>query len=186
MKKEIRVLGIDDAPFNKFKDKKTLLIGVFFRGGNFLDGVVSTSVSVDGTDSTTKMINLVKKTKLRPQLQFIMLDGIAVGGFNVVDITRLSKRTRLPVIVVMRKYPEITKMKRVLKRLKMEKKIQLLEKAGEIHKVGKIHVQLAGCTLEKAKEILKITCTRSYVPEPIRVAHIMASGVTFGESRGKA
>ena len=61
VKKEIRVLGIDDAPFDKFKDKKCLIIGVFFRGGNFLDGVLSSKVAVDGSDSTAKMIKMVRK-----------------------------------------------------------------------------------------------------------------------------
>ena len=44
IKKEIRVLGIDDAPFNKFKDKQVLVIAAFYRGGHFLDGVLSTKI----------------------------------------------------------------------------------------------------------------------------------------------
>ena len=41
-------------------------------------------------------------------------------------------------------------------------------------------------TSEKAKEILEIVCTRSLIPEPIRIAHLIASGIIYGQSRGKA
>ena len=57
-KKEIRVIGIDDAPFNKFGKGNVLVVGVVFRGGMWLDGVLSTKVKVDGTNSTKKLINL--------------------------------------------------------------------------------------------------------------------------------
>lgn len=187
LKKEIRVLGIDDAPFDKFKDKgkETMLVGTFFRGGSFIDGIVSTKVKIDGNDATNKIIALVKKTKFYPQLRAIMLDGIAVGGFNVVDIVALHKKTGVPVVVVIRKYPDFEKIERALVKLNKGSKIKLLRKAGQIHKAGNIFIQFSGITLEEAREVIKITCTRSFIPEPVRVAHIIASGITFGESRGK-
>ena len=67
-----------------------------------------------------------------------------------------------------------------------EDKIKLLEKAGSVVPVGKIYVQLTGISIERAKEILKISCTRSNIPEAVRIAHLIASGITYGESRGKA
>jgi len=33
---------------------------------------------------------------------------------------------------------------------------------------------------------VKLSSTRSLIPEPIRVAHLIASGVALGESRGGA
>ena len=46
MKKEIRVIGIDDSPFNKFvKGKQTLVIATIFRGGSWLDGILSRGVN---------------------------------------------------------------------------------------------------------------------------------------------
>ena len=186
MKKEIRVIGIDDSPFNKFKDKQCFVVGIFYRGGNYMDGVVSTKVKVDGKDSTIKIVEMVNKCKFKPQLQCILLDGIAVAGFNVIDIQRLSKRTKLPVIVIMRDYPDLKKIKSALVKLNMKDKIKLLKKAGKVHKIGKIHVQFYGLELSDVKKILKITCTHSFIPEPIRVAHLIAAGVVTGESKGRA
>ena len=60
MKSEIRVLGIDDSPFDKSTDSTVLLIGTFFRGGNFMDGVLSTTIQRDGDDTTVKIIETKK------------------------------------------------------------------------------------------------------------------------------
>lgn len=186
MKKEIRILGIDDASFDKFNDKRVLVIGTVFRGGYWLDGVLSTYVRVDGVNSTKKLIKMINGCKFKPQLQCIMLDGIALGGFNVVDVQKLNKQTGIPVIVVMRDYPDFKKIESALIKLKKESKLELLKKAGEVIKVGNIHIQLGGVDLKKAKQFLKVSCTRSYVPEPIRVAHLIGQGIAMGESRGRA
>jgi uncharacterized protein len=195
-KKEIRLLGIDDAPFDKFtKRKDTLAIAVLFRGGEFMDGILSTKIRVDGNNSTKKLSEMINKSKFRAQLKCILLDGIALGGFNIIDIQTLSKKTGIPVIVVMRHYPDLKTIHTTLKKISMAKKIKLLEKAGRIYEVadvgekgrtGKIFVQVAGIPVEDAKKILKISCTHSFVPEPIRVAHLIGQGLVFGESKGRA
>jgi|TARA_B100001964_G_scaffold134024_1_gene148034 hypothetical protein len=186
LKKEMRVIGIDDSPFNKFGKGNVLIVGAVFRGGSFLDGVLSTKVSIDGDNSTKKIIEMINKCKFKPQLQCIFLDGIAVAGFNVIDVKELSKKTKLPVIVIIRRKPNIEKIKKTLIKIGKKNKIRLIDKAGSVVPVGEIYIQLTGLSVEKAKEILKITCTRSLIPEPIRIAHLIASGITFGESRGKA
>jgi hypothetical protein len=186
MKKEIRVLGIDDGPFDKFNDSEALIIGTLYRGGSFIDGVLSSKVSVDGEDSTEKIIEMINKSKFKPQIQAVLLDGIAVAGFNVVDVNELNEKTNIPVIVVMRTYPEIDKMKDALIKLNHEEKLKLLENAGEIHKLDEIFIQKIGLTLEQAEEIIGITSTHSLIPEPLRVAHLIARGVISGESKGRA
>ena len=186
MKKEIRVLGIDDGPFDKFNDKEVIVIGTVYRGGSFIDGVLSTKVTVDGDDSTEKLVEMINNCKFRPQLQAIILDGIAVGGFNVIDVSNLNKKTGIPVIVVMRDYPDFKKIEKALTKLNHAEKITLLKKAGKVYQLGEIFVQAIGLTLKQAEEIIDITSTHSLIPEPLRVAHLIASGVVDGESRGRA
>ena len=185
-KKEIRVVGIDDSPFNKFKNRKILVVGIVMRGGSWIDGVLSTKVTVDGNDSTRKIIDMVNKCKFKPQLQCVFIDGIAVGGFNVIDVKELNKKTDLPVIVIIRRMPDIDKIKKTLININKKDKIKLLDRAGNVIKIGDIFVQLMGIDFEEAKEILKIVCTRSLIPEPIRLAHLIASGIATGESKGRA
>lgn len=186
MKREIRVIGIDDVAFDKFKDKKARVIGVIYRGGSFMDGILSTTVNVDGSDSTARIGRMIGRSKFLPQLQCIFLDGIAVAGFNVIDIHGLNRQTGLPVIVVMRDYPDLEKIFNVLKRLKMGRKIKLLEKAGRIYAHKKIHFQAAGISPGEARELLSLTSTHSYIPEPIRAAHLIGQGLALGESKGRA
>lgn len=189
MKNEIRVLGLDDAPF-ELSDKECLVIGTFFRGGSSMDGVLSTKVAVDGEDATAQIIAAVNRSKFKPQIQAIFLDGIAVGGFNVINIHTLNRYTGLPVIVIIRKMPDFKALEKTLKKLGMEKKYRLMEKAGTPQEVetrkGKLFVQTAGISTEKAKELLEICCAQSTIPEAIRAAHLIGAGIVKGESKGKA
>jgi len=186
VKWEARVIGIDDGPFVKRKDKKVLLVGVVYRGGNFPDGILSASASVDGTDSTEKIAAMINKSKFRPQLQAIFLHGVAVGGFNVIDLERLHKLTKRPVIVVVRDYPDFERIFSALRMLKKKKAMQLIKKLPAPTRVGQVYVQYIGTDLETVKDLLKVTCTRSLIPEPLRVAHLIAAGIIKGESRGRA
>jgi endonuclease V-like protein UPF0215 family len=49
-----------------------------------------------------------------------------------------------------------------------------------------IYIKCVGIDIEDAKEIIKLSTIRGVVPEPIRVAHLIGSGITRGESYGKA
>lgn len=189
VKKEIRVLGIDDAPFNNGKGSCTV-IGTIFRGGNYIDGLISFKVRVDGNDATAKLVKAIKKTRHYDQLNCIMTDGIAVAGFNVIDINHLYKKTKLPVIVLMRRMPNLREIHSALKKMRQEGKMKIIEKAGKIYKIkiaGKnSYFQIAGISQVRAGEMIKVTTTHSLIPEPLRVAHIIASGIVRGESRGRA
>ena len=185
-RKEARIIGIDDGPFDKFKDKQVLVVGTIFRGGNYMDGLVSTKARVDGKNSTKKIIEMINKSKFKPQLRCIMLDGVAVGGFNIIDLKKLNKKTNIPVIAVIRNFPNFKKIFSALKKIRKEEKIKLMEQLPKPVKAGKIYIQPVGLSVEEAKEFLKISCTHSFIPEPIRMAHLIAAGIVKGESKGRA
>ena len=190
IKRETRVLGLDDAPFNR-EDDQVLVVGTVFRGAQFMDGVLSTHVQVDGDDATRKIIEMVNSTRHKPQLQVIMLDGIAFGGFNVVDVAELNRKTGLPVIVVIRRRPDMEKIRKALEKLDNgAKKLQYMTNAGDVHSVeqrwGKTFFQVVGMDVEMAVRLIKETSPHGLIPEPIRVAHLISRGVTLGESVRRA
>src|SRR3989338_9530521 len=111
MKNEMRVLGIDDAPFYKFGKGRVLIIGVVMRGGKWVEGIMSTKVNIDGINSTKKIASMVLNSKFMQQIRCIFIDGIAVGGLNIVDINELYSKTKIPVVVVIRKYPDLESIK---------------------------------------------------------------------------
>ncbi|MEM2768492.1 MAG: DUF99 family protein, partial [Candidatus Pacearchaeota archaeon] len=140
-------------------------------------------------DATEKIANAINKSKHKGQIGIIMINGISLAGFNIIDIELLSKLTSLPVIIVSRKKPRLNLIKKTLKKINQEKKIKLIEKAGKpkpfIINNKKIYYQFFNIDEEKVKEILKLTIKRGLMPEPLRVAHIIASGITLGENKGR-
>ena len=190
MKRQIRLLGLDDSPFS-FNEKYTTLIGVVMRGGEYLECVLSRQISIDGDDVTFVCIDMIKNTKHKNQLKAILLDGVTFGGFNVADIQEIHKSTELPVITVTRDKPDFDKIEQALKNNFVDWKHRLnLMKKGRLHVVktkhNPIYIKCMGIGIEDAKEIIKLSTIRGVVPEPIRVAHLIASGITRGESYGKA
>lgn len=191
-KPEIRILGFDDGPFTLRSKESVPVIGVIFRGGNFLDGALKTEVTVDGTDATQKIIKLINNTRHKQQLKVIMFDGITLAGFNVVDVSRIWKKTGLPVIVINRKHPDIKKVKSALRRFNdFEKRWKMIENAGKIkvcnlREKKKVYYQAVGLDDEKTEEIIQLSSTRSFIPEPLRAAHIIVTAVVKGESGGRA
>ena len=65
-----------------------------------------------------------------------------------------------------------------------------LIKKGRLYRVQTNHnpifIKCVGLPINEAKEIIKISTIRGVIPEPIRVAHLIASGLKRGESYGKA
>lgn len=186
MKPEIRILGIDDSPFDKFKDRDALVVGVLYRGGHYLDGVLSTRVQVDGDDATVQLIKMVNASRFREQLRCIMLDGIALAGFNVVNIRQLHQKTGVAVIVVMRERPDTDRLYAALRRLGQGQKIRLIAQAGKASKAGNIYIQVAGISLADAKSVVQLSAIHAHIPEPLRVAHLISAGIVMGESKGRA
>jgi endonuclease V-like protein UPF0215 family len=114
-----------------------------------------------------------------------MLDGITFAGFNVVNIKELNAETKLPVIAVTRDKPDLKDIRKALWNLPSpEKRWKAVANAGEIIEVNtrgkndKVYMEICGILEEDARKILKLTSTRSSVPEALRVAHLVASGVS--------
>jgi endonuclease V-like protein UPF0215 family len=188
MKRELRVIGIDDAPFDKFDplQKFVLVVATVFRGGSFMDGMLSCHVEKDGEDATLRIIEMINECKFKPQLRTIFLDGIAVAGFNVFNPQSIHKETGVPVVVVIRDYPDYKKMFSALEKLGMNKKIDIIKRMSKPVKIHDVYVQHIGISKEETQKLLKICCTHSNLPEAIRIAHLVAAGISEGESRGRA
>ncbi|MCD6241245.1 DUF99 family protein [Candidatus Bathyarchaeota archaeon] len=192
IKPEIRVLGVDDGVFIPHSKGLVDVVGVVFRGGYWLDGVMRTEVEVDGLDGTEKIASMIIESPHYKQLRIIMLSGITLAGFNVVDIKELYNKTELPVIAITRDMPNMKEIEQAIERLpEKEKRWRAIQNAGEMIKVQTrkeeepIYMQIAGIKREDAEKIVKITSTRSNIPEPLRVAHIIASGLTkFRKDKG--
>ena len=181
------VVGFDDFPFARPHRGDVRVVGAVFSGTR-LDGVLSGRVRRDGANSTRVIAELIAGSKFASQLQLVLLQGIALGGFNVIDIRRLHRLLDVPVLVVARRAPRMGLIREaLLTRVKGgRRKWGLIERAGPMEPVGGVFVQRAGLTPEAARAVINRFSVHGRVPEPLRVAHLIAGGVGSGESRGRA
>lgn len=183
VKPEIRVLGIDDGKFVPHTKDSVLIVGVVFRGGYSIEGVMHSKIAIDGLDATEKLASMINSSPHCRQLRVVMLNGITFAGFNVVSLKKLHLETGLPVIALTHDRPNLDAICSALKNLpKSEDRWRLIVEAGEIFEVTnhgtKIYVELAGISLSDAQKVIKLTSIRSCLPEPLRVAHLIASGIS--------
>jgi endonuclease V-like protein UPF0215 family len=147
-----------------------------------------------------------------------MLQGIAVGGFNVVDVHGLSTALRVPVLVVTRRRPDMAAVKQALfsdtpgarpRVAGAGRKWKLIEDAGTMELLGesrralrrdgttkapsgiktqapRLWIQRVGLSLDQARKLVADTTLHGNIPEPLRLAHLIAGGITTGSSRGRA
>ncbi len=178
------MLGIDDGVFKPHSKDMVDVVGVVFRGGYWLDGFMHTKVQVDGMDATERLAEMITHSPHYPQLRVIMLNGVTLAGFNIVDIKELYEKVKRPTIAVTRDKPNFKDIKKALQNLpETEKRWKAIDRAGKMIRVrtrerqDPIYVHVAGIPEETAERILKSTSTRSNIPEALRVAHIIASGL---------
>jgi uncharacterized protein len=179
------VIGFDDAPFERGKSGKVALVGTVCSGTR-LDIVVRGHVEQDGSDATQVMAELVREKKL-VHVRGVLMQGITMAGFNIVDIHALAEELALPVLVVMRRRPKMQQFLDALAKVEhAEHKRHVLDKAGPIEACGKLWVHRAGLSLEEGRDLIERTTLHGSIPEPLRLAHIIAGGTTLGVSRGRA
>jgi uncharacterized protein len=218
----MNVIGFDDGPFSREHRGDVLLVGVVCSGTR-VDGVISGRIRRDGANATRTMIDLVRASQFGMHAQAILLQGIAVGGFNVVDVHGLSAALRAPVLVVTRRLPDMRAVKRALFQDSSDtaasprprvagaaRKWRLIEQAGTMEQLGasrrslrrvggasapptgirtatpRLWIQRAGLSLDEARRIVADTTLHGNIPEPLRLAHLIAGGITTGKSRGRA
>ena len=180
------VIGIDDAPFPRGHRGKVKIVGAVFAGERF-DGVLLGEIEKDGLDAAEVLIEMIRGSKFAEHVQLVMLQGIALGGFNVVDVFALHERLHLPVLVVSRHEPDLEAIRRALLTHVPDgaRKWAIIERLGPMEPVGKIYVQRVGLSPAQARSGIERFAIHSHIPEPLRVAHLIAGAVAEGESRGK-
>ncbi len=161
------------------------MVGAVYAGLR-LEGVLCGRVRRDGANATRNLARLVAGSKFAAQLQLVLLQGIAVGGFNVIDLHDLHERLELPVLVVTRRAPRMEKVRRALSRVPGgARKWSLIEQLGPMEPVAGVFVQRVGLTLSQAEAVIRRLAVHSRIPEPLRTAHLIAGGMVAGQSRGR-
>lgn len=186
LKKDIRAIGFDDKPFNKFQDKKSEVIGTVMRGNSLIEGFLKTEINVDGNDVTDKIIDLIKSSQFSNQIRVIFSDGITFAGFNVLDVFKVNEVLGIPIIVIIRREPNIERIKDVLKKLNKQKELELINRLPKAVSFNGIYYQNIGLTNKDSESLIKRFTLSAKTPEPIRISHLIGQMLAFNKSSGHA
>ncbi|MFX0174114.1 MAG: DUF99 family protein [Candidatus Hodarchaeota archaeon] len=182
VKNRVPIIGIDDGGFDRFslKNIKIPVFGVIMKGSAYVDGITQCQIDRDDPQVTVKIVQMILESSHHLQLQAIFLQGITIGGFGVLNIAKVYEKTSIPVIVVLRKYPDYIKIHNALKKTFPNDKERWLsiEQAGKPIKVQEdpfLFLQIAGIHLKDASLLIKKCTVVGTIPEALRIAHFIGA-----------
>ncbi|WP_066426636.1 DUF99 family protein [Anabaena sp. 4-3] len=185
-RRKIRAVGFDDAPFTRAAGKPVSVAGVICADTRF-EGMVWGEIEPDGWDATETLSQLLIGGKFLAHLHVVLLDGISLGGFNIVDLPLLAEKLERPCIAVMRKQPNLNAMIYAMQRLPHpEKRLEVVRRAGTVHEYPPFYFQVCGADAAIAAQVLQQLTDCGHVPEALRLAHLIGSAVVKGESGRQA
>jgi uncharacterized protein len=175
-KKGIRVLGIAES-FKK-SGKKSTLAGVVMRRDLIIDGMAFGSATIEGDDATENIISM-HKALARDDINCILLDGLVISMYNIIDGERVTVETGLPVLAIT--FEDSKGLEGSIKRHfdDWRSKLEQYQKLGKRQRValktGKnLFIRCWGLSQKRAVAILNSFTLQGSVPEPIRVAKLAA------------
>lgn len=177
-------IGLDDGPFvsRRLGGLKAPLLAVKLDGPRLVRARAG-RITVDGMDATEKALALLKD--LYSEACPILLSGVTFGGFNLIDPQRLHERFRTPTIVVVGSRPNNRAVKYALvkhfsdwkDRWRVIRSLGPLRQVRTVRSENPIFYEAFGCHWTEARRILAELALVSRLPEPLRVASLVARGV---------
>jgi len=149
------------------------------------------SCQVDGEDANEAILSMVRDSRFSEQVRMVMVDGAALGGFNVVDVRELSANLGVPVLTISRDEPDLTSIRDALMAhfLDWERRFEIISR-NRTRPVevpdGRVFVTSEGIDEGEADAMVRRCIVRGCLPEPVRLAHLVATALVRGESHGRA
>jgi hypothetical protein len=182
-KKGIRTLGIAES-FKK-SENQSVLAGVVMRSDMVIDGVAFTNTTVKGDDATDAIIRLYEILD-RTDINFIMIGGLIISMYNIIDIKRLYEMLKIPIIGVT--FEESEGLDEHIKRQfpdTWQSKIEAYHKLGSREEIKlktghSIFIRVEGISTKSAKQAINKFMLQGSIPEPIRVSGLIARAKLVG------
>ena len=184
-KRGIRVLGVAES----FREGRaySIISGVAMRGDLVTDGFAFGRTTVGGDDATSQIAALYRKLH-RNDLNLVMLSGCIISKYNIVDVDGLSKKVGRPVVCLT--YNETSGIESAIKKRfpSSEEKIVAYRRLGGRSQVKlssghRVFVRTSNMSEEEAGEVLNMFTLQGSIPEPVRVARLLARAVSALSSR---
>ena len=137
------------------------------------------NVTIEGNDSTQNILSMYKSLK-RNDINCIMLDGLIISMYNIIDGEELRENTNLPVIAIT--FKDSKGLEGAIRhrfsndsKVKLEQYRKLGQRDKILLKTGKIlFVRYWGISSKEASTIIDCFTLQGSIPEPIRIAKLAA------------
>ncbi|MFX1466225.1 MAG: DUF99 family protein [Promethearchaeota archaeon] len=192
-KKGLRVLGFAESFFKEAS--RSVLTGVVMRGDQFLiDGFGMTTLTVGGMDATEGVLRLFRQLN-RTDINLLMFSGCIISWYNVIDLEEVfTTLEKIPLVCVT--YEESEGLEKYFKDNfeDWENRVKIYKKNGprdeiKLHTGHLIYTRVYGMELKDAQVILDRFVLQGAVPEPLRVARLLARALLrseFSKSSGSS
>ena len=177
-KKGIRAFGVAES-FRK-ADKLSTLAGIVMRRDLVIDGLAFGSSTVGGDDSTKTILSMFRSLA-RNDINCIIIDGLIISMYNIIDGQLIHTETGIPVIGI--SFNESSGLEdhiiRLFKAERQETKLNRYCKIGKreqiVLRTGKnLFIRFWGTNCYRAVKVLNAFTLQGSIPEPIRVAKLFA------------
>ena len=160
--------------------KKSVLSGIVMSTDLVIDGFVFGHSTVGGNDATDVILSMYERLG-RPDVSFLLISGIVISLYNIVDVKRISEKIGLPVIGVT--YKDSEGIEDAIKHhfpKSYESKLVEYSALGErekitLHTSHDLYIQNEGCTITEATQLLNKLTLQGSFPEPLRIAQMLAN-----------
>lgn len=179
------LVGVEDGSFRAFqrRDTQRCPLGVVKMTGPRIEEVQVCLIAVDGLDATSELSGILQNMAS----EAIILGGITFAGFNIVNAQQLFEGSSRPVIVFMRDRPNNVAVKEALQKHfdDWRERWRLIEALGATYSAytypgePPIYFEVVGAEPSWAEKILQRSATLCRIPEPVRVARLVARGVSL-------
>lgn len=186
MTRSPHVLGIDEGPFVKGQTAPVTVVAALCQGASLLESVARTDFPVDGAEVTAFLVEWIGGLRVRAALQGIVLGGITFAGLGIIDVRVLSDSLRAPVLITTRRPPDNLRLGQALEAAGLYDRFAIAERSPEALRTDEgIYLAHAGCDRDAALGLLRATRGKAKLPEPLRIAHLIATACVRGESHGR-
>jgi endonuclease V-like protein UPF0215 family len=175
-----RVIKLESGTPTLFACTSMTKDGRILLPGHAVIGVIST----DGLDATSILAHAIKVLSLKHGgLDAVFLDSVQIAGFNVASPSAIYKLTGVPVIVAYTYRPSFARLAKAASQLQtykfIEAVLRLVDKTVEVETIkGVLYILPWGISASEAVNIIENYQVHARKPEPLRLAHYLASSLS--------
>lgn len=175
MKSGVRAVGVAES----YRDgaERSTLAGCVVRADRVVDGVAFGQCTVGGADVTDAITTIYRRLD-REDVQYVLVAGVALAWYNIVDLAAIYTTVDRPVIAV--SFEESDGLEAAIRAAfdhpeeRVSRYDALPERYAVVVNGEEVFIRVRGCTVEEGREIVRAFTPEGGRPEPLRIARLAA------------